>query len=198
MLISYRDTPHPAIGVTPYEAMHGRPTRTRLDHDAVRETNQREKDRTIEEHDKEYKKRMTQLKRNAKEHKFALKDYVLLKQKKINKWTIAFEPAFYIITNIQGSSITIKRIKDGRELRRDASQLKPANSLLKMDKYPTQAADKAEGEESTSDRETDDERAGGDAEQMKPPQEQEIEGERDIRPGRERRLPVRLRDCILS
>ena len=68
-----------------------------------------------------------------KEHKFALKDCVLLKQKKINKWTTAFEPAFYIISNIKRSSITIKRIKDGRELRRDASQLKPANSLLKTD-----------------------------------------------------------------
>ena len=40
--------------------MHGRPIRSCLDHEAVRATNQREKDSTIEEQDKEHKKRMTQ------------------------------------------------------------------------------------------------------------------------------------------
>ncbi len=64
------------------------------------------KDRKIEERDKEYKKRMAQQKRNVKKQNFSLKDYVLLKHKKINKWTTAFEPAFYTITKIQGSSIT--------------------------------------------------------------------------------------------
>lgn len=49
----------------------------------------------------------------------------------------------------------IEGIKDRRELRRDASQLKSAYSLLKTEKYPTQAADKEqEGEESTSDPKT--------------------------------------------
>jgi hypothetical protein len=66
---------------------------------------------------------MTHKKRNVKKHKFALKDYALLKQKKTNKWTTAFETAFYTIAKIQGSSMTIRRIKDGRELCRDASQL---------------------------------------------------------------------------
>ncbi len=181
MLIAYRDTPHPATGVTPYEAIHGRPIRTRLDHEGVRETDQREKDRKIDERDKEYKKRMAQQKRNVKKHNFALKDYVLLKQKKINKWTTAFEPAFYTITKIQGSSITIRRIKDGRELCRDASQLKPANSLLGKDNCSTQSVAKEE-EESTGDEETDDGTAdsdveeddgmaNGEVEQVRPPEE---------------------------
>lgn len=86
MLMSYRDTPHPATGVTPYEAMLNRPIRTRF--------RQKAKDKMIEECDKRYKKRMTQQRRNVKEHTFVLRDYVLLKQKKNNKWSTAFEPAF--------------------------------------------------------------------------------------------------------
>ena len=164
MLIAYRDTPHPATGVTPYEAMHGRPIRTRLDHENARKTDHIEKDKEIDERDKEYKKRMTHQKRNVKKHKFALKDYVLLKQKKTNKWTTAFEPAFYTITKIQGSSITIRRIKDGRELCRDASQLEPANSLVGTKEYPMQPDDGEEEEESTWDRETDEETAAGEVE----------------------------------
>ncbi len=157
MLIAYRDTPHPATGVTPYEAIHGRPIRTHG-------WDQREKDRKIDERDKEYKKRMAQQKRNVKKHNFALKDHVLLKQKKINKWTTAFEPAFYTITKIQGSSITIRLIKDGRELCLDASQLKPANSLLGTDNCSTQSVGKEE-EESTGDEETDDGTADSDVEE---------------------------------
>ncbi len=135
-----------------------------------------------------------------------MKDYVLLKQKKINKWTTAFEPRFYTITKIQGSSITIRRIKDRRELCRDASQLKPANSLLGQ--RSTQSVGKEE-EESTCDEETDDgtadsdveendRMANGGVEQARPPEEQGVANEGINRRGRERRLPARLRDYILS
>ena len=197
MLTAYRDTPHPATGVTPYEALHGRPIRTRLDHEPGQETAQGEEDRKINEQDKEYKERMTQQRRNVKKHIFALKDYVLLKQKKSNKWTTAFEPAFYTVTKIEGSSITIKRIKDGRELCRDASQLKLANLLVGTGEHLTQPADK-EDEESTWARETDDEMANGDVENMRPPEDQNVENEVNNRVRRERRIPVRLRDYILS
>ena len=197
MLTSYRDTPHPATGVTPYEALHGRPIRTRLDREPGQETAQGEEDKKITEQGKEYKKRMTQLKRNVKKHIFALKDYVLLKQKKSNKWTKAIEPAFYTITKIEGSSNTIKRIKDGRELCRDASQLKLENLLVGTDEHSTQPADK-EDEESTWARETDDEMENGDVENTRPPEDQNVENEVNNRIRRERRLPVRLRDYILS
>jgi hypothetical protein len=59
-------------------------------------------------------------------------------------------------------------IKDERKLCRNASQLKPANSLVKKVKYPMQPADEEEEEESTWDRETDEETADGDIEQVKP------------------------------
>ncbi|XP_028415845.1 uncharacterized protein K02A2.6-like [Dendronephthya gigantea] len=53
MLIACRDTPHPATGVTPYEAMTGRPIRTRLNHADAQESDRNEKDRAIDERDKE-------------------------------------------------------------------------------------------------------------------------------------------------
>jgi hypothetical protein len=120
-----------------------------------------------------------------------LKDYVLLKQKKTNKWTTAFEPAFNTITKIQGSSITIRWIKDGRELCRDASQLKPENSLVGTKEYPMQLADEEEEEESTWDRETDEETADGEVEQVRPAENEGID-----RPRRERQQPARLRDIL--
>ena len=32
MLTAYRDTPHPATGISPYQAMMNRPVRTKLDY----------------------------------------------------------------------------------------------------------------------------------------------------------------------
>ena len=68
--------------------------------------------------------------RNFKEHNFAIGDHVLLKQSKRNKWSTAYEPAFYVVTRVDGSSIASRRIKDGREVYRDASQYKQANMLI--------------------------------------------------------------------
>ena len=199
MLIAYRDTPHPATGVTPYEALYGRPIRTRLDHEARGETDQTDEDKHIDQRDKEYKKRMSQQRRNVKKHQFTLKDYVLLKQKKSNKWTMPFEPAFYVVTNIQGSSIAIKRIKDGRELCRDASQLKLANSLVETD-HDLMLPAVERGEKLQSDQETDDEIEDGEVEERERPPDidQEVENELNNRERRERNLPVRLRDYVLS
>ena len=81
----HRDTPHPATGVTPYEAMLNCPIRTRLDHEKPSSTAQSTKDQLIDNHDNQYKERMKKYQRNAKEHEFKLGDYVLLKQQKSNK-----------------------------------------------------------------------------------------------------------------
>ena len=58
-----------------------------------------------------------------------MEDHVLLKQK-ANKWSTAYETAFYTVTRVDGLSITAKRIKDGQEVYRDASQYKLVNSLV--------------------------------------------------------------------
>ena len=65
------------------------------------------------------------------------------------------------------------------------------------DEHLTQPADK-EDKESTWARETDDEMANGDVENTRPPEHQNVENEANNRIRRERRLPVRLRDYILS
>ena len=46
--------------------------------------------------------------RHTKEHNFIIGDHVLLKQKKTNKWSTVYEPAFYIITRVDGSSIAAR------------------------------------------------------------------------------------------
>ena len=80
MLMAYGDTPHPATGVTPYEAMLNQPICTRLDHEKPSSTAQSTKDQLIDKHNNQYKERMRKYQRNAKEHEFKLGDYVLLKQ----------------------------------------------------------------------------------------------------------------------
>ena len=49
---------------------------------------------------------------------------MLLKKKKINKWSIYHEKEFYIITGIHGSTITARRKLDGRTIDRDASNFR--------------------------------------------------------------------------
>ena len=129
MLNAYRDTPHPAICVTPYEAMLNRPIHTKLNHEEPGVTDQNEKDQLIGQQDKQYKDNMRSQRRNSKEHNFKVGDTVQVKQRKCNKWSTVFEPAFYPVIKIQGSAICIRRNRDGKELCRDASHLKTANQL---------------------------------------------------------------------
>ncbi|CAC5366910.1 unnamed protein product [Mytilus coruscus] len=98
MLMGYRSTPHPATGISPYQALMNRPIRTKLG--------------------------------NTQEHAFQIGDYVLLEQTKRDKWTTAYEPAFYIVYKINGSAIRARRVTDGREMCRDASKFKLANELV--------------------------------------------------------------------
>ena len=67
---------------------------------------------------------------NTREHNFILGDYVLLKQKKVNKWSPAYEPIFYTVIRISGSTITARRVTDGREICRDSSHFKLANAIM--------------------------------------------------------------------
>ena len=128
-LMGYRSTPHPATNMTPYEAMMHRPVRTLMD-----TTERKLNDEEVETRDAEYKKQLKKNKenRNTREHNFIVGDYVLLKQAKRNKWTPAYEPHFYQIYKIEGSTIKARRVDDGKEVCRDASKFKLANSVLNM------------------------------------------------------------------
>ena len=83
VLVAYRDTSHPAIGVTPYQAMSNRPIRTKLSHTTLKERSERDDD-LIDEKDKLYKEKMRHGGTNTREYTFIVDDYVLLKQK-VNK-----------------------------------------------------------------------------------------------------------------
>ena len=54
----------------------------------------------------------------------------MLKQTKRNKWTTAYELAFYTVYRIDGSSIAARRVTDGREIYRDSSHFKLANMIV--------------------------------------------------------------------
>ena len=102
MLMGYRSTPHPATGYTPYEALMKRNVRTKLDFKSFsgnRDINQME--RNITKSDKDYKKDWSKYHRHpvCKEHEFKVGDKVLLKKKKINKWSSAHEKEHYASRN---------------------------------------------------------------------------------------------------
>ena len=129
MSIVYRDTPHPATGITPYEAMMNSPVRTKLDYTVPRKERS-SRDKMMDEKDRQYKDKMTDDGGSSKEHNCVVEDHVLLRQRKRNKWSTPYEPVFYTVINISGSAITARLITDGQEVRRDASQFKLANVLM--------------------------------------------------------------------
>ena len=84
----------------------------------------------MDEKDRQYKEKMADEGGSSKEHNFVVGDHVLLRQRKRNKWSTPYEPVFYTVIKISGSAITARRITDGREVQRDASQFKLANVLM--------------------------------------------------------------------
>ena len=119
----YRDTPvrqHPATGVTPYQAMSNRDIRAKLDCTTPTEQNKRsDQEKLKDERGNLQKQKMKREGWNTKEHNFVCGDYALLKQRKHNKWSTPFEPAFYVIIEdyvecknleCKNSSVTGRRI----------------------------------------------------------------------------------------
>ena len=142
MLMAYRDTPHPATGISPYQAMMNRPVRTKLDYTVPRKERS-SRDKMMDEKDRQYKEKMADEGGSSKEHNFVVGDHVLLRQRKRDKWSTPYEPVFYTVIEIRGSAITPRRITDGREVQRYASQFKLANVLM----YQENADEGGQGEE---------------------------------------------------
>ena len=63
--------------------------------------------------------------RRIGKHTFAIGQTVLMKQRRLDKLTPLFEPNRYQITYIKGSRIIAKRLKDGRYLTRNCSEVEP-------------------------------------------------------------------------
>ncbi len=132
MLTAYRETPHPATGVAPYEAMNSRHIKTKLD----AKTTKRTDEEAITKRDKQYKNKIRDQKQkaNIRTHNLIRGDCVLIKQKRTNKWTLPYEPTFYTVIKVMGSTVTARRVTDGRIITRDGSHFKLANMLMTEDR----------------------------------------------------------------
>ena len=90
MLMGYRSTPHPATGYSAYEALINRNVKTKLDYESTSiSRNYHRMEREISNRDKEYKKKWADQHRHpkCKPHHIRIGDNVLLKKRKVNKWS---------------------------------------------------------------------------------------------------------------
>ena len=161
-------------------------------------------ERQITKQDKEYKKKWSKQHRQpaCRKSYFEVGDKVLLKRRKINKWSTPHEKENYVIVGVNGSAIRARRKSDGRTITRDESKFK----LLKMprDEYwrerllrssnrrrqTSTARERNEGAQ--NDGQDDRSEAQDDkTHQPHPPQRREL-------PKRNRRPPPRFRDFILN
>eukprot|EP00794_Sanderia_malayensis_P020865 gene20865-22917_t len=132
MLTGYRLTPHPGTGVLPYEEMMNRKIRTKLDYQPSTSEAPILNSEVINQCDMKCKMKLKSNAegRNTRHHNINIGDYVLLKQTKKKKWSTAFEPAFYVVYRVDGSSIAVRRTTDGREVYWNASMYKLVNSVV--------------------------------------------------------------------
>ena len=95
--------------------------------------NQTPDDIDINRRDKEYKAKIKARRenRNTRHHNIIKGDFVIVKQPRVNKWTMPYESCFYAVTDISGSTVTARRISDGRVITRDGSHFKIANHLMR-------------------------------------------------------------------
>ena len=128
MLMANKDTPHPATGISRYQAMMNMPVRTKLNYTVPRKERS-SSDKMLDEMDKQCKETMAD-EGGISKHIFVGVADVLLRQRKRNKWLTPYEPVFYTVIKISGSAITARSIADGQEVRRDANQFNLANVLM--------------------------------------------------------------------
>jgi hypothetical protein len=125
-----------------------RQVRTKLGY-IQRKHNDREitEEKEINKRDKCYKEKFKHKaeNRNTRKYDFKIGDYVLLERNKRDKWSTAYEPAFYNTFVINGSTVGARRVSDGREIHRDASKFKLANALVQDEDYGPPARQAREG-----------------------------------------------------
>ena len=84
LLTVYRSTPHPAIGITPFEAMMNRQVRTKIDYTERESRTEISKEEKVNKRVKGYKMKIkgNVENSNTNPHKFAVEDHVQLEQNK--------------------------------------------------------------------------------------------------------------------
>lgn len=196
MLIGYNSTPHPATQTSPYRALMNRDVRTKIDHknNIATEIKENRKSQEITELDQQYKRKMKgYADRNPLERNFVKGDHVLVKQMKRHKLSTAYEPQFYVVIEVNGSSIKARRITDDKIMHRDASHFKLANALLES-RENNDMTERRELQVNEEIREplkepeitTPEQEEEKEDEDIHTPAEQEVQGEEQMaQPGRE-------------
>ena len=116
VLMANKGTPHPATGISLYQAMMNKPVRTKLNYTVPRKERSIS-DKILDKMDKQCKETVTDEGGINKKHIFVGVADVLLRQRKSNKCSTPYEPVFYTVIKMSGSAITARRIADGREVR---------------------------------------------------------------------------------
>jgi len=114
-LRSYRATPHATTEVSPFEAMYNRKMSVGL-------PMQTKPSQAINRELVESKQKVMIERSGGKDHQLNEGDTVLVKQKKINKFTPRYDPAPYTVRDVKGSMVTAWN--DRKSITRDGSFFK--------------------------------------------------------------------------
>ena len=120
-LLSYRSTPHSTTGVSPSELMIGRKIRTKLpclERSETLDQETRDRQAVAKEKSREYQSKFS----NSAD--ISVGDEVLLRQNQTDKLSSNFQPEPGQIISKQGSEVVV-RSKEGTEIRRNVSNVKP-------------------------------------------------------------------------
>lgn len=82
----------------------------------------------MDKKDSQYKEKMENEGVSTKGHNFAVRDHVLLRQRKVNKWSTLYEPVFYTVKKSMDLLLLQDVLQRAERFQRDASQFKNANA----------------------------------------------------------------------
>ena len=147
----------------------------------------------------------------CKEQHFKIGDKVLLKKRKINKWSTSHEKEFYEIIEIHGSTVEARRRSDGRTIERDASKFRFFQDVAEDNWREGLLRSSRGGKSSTQDRRAEEtneqeniEQRGEDTgkdennrRQGRRARQQEEPKRREL-PKRTRRLPAKFKDYVVE
>lgn len=124
-LLMYRSTPHSVTGVSPAQLLFGREIRTKLP--TLQEHNISDTEIRDRDHERKGKGKIySDNRRNAKESDVNVGDFVLLKQKREDKFSTNFNPNPMQIVRKDGNSVLVES-QEGAKYRRNTTHVKKFN-----------------------------------------------------------------------